>query len=268
MFKDLVRRSAIAVGLQVVRFPVRDSLQGHLRELFKRTGVNCVLDVGANDGDFAREVREIGFKDRLVSFEPVRSTFDKLAREARGQTNWIVHNFALGAEETEKEIHVYRGSGFNSFLPASHFGMERFGNQLESAGMETVTVRRLDQVFADCVAGMADPRVFLKMDTQGWDLEVTKGASGSLLSLVGIQTEVAARHCYQGMVGFTQAIDHYVGLGFDVSGIFPVARDTDGLRVVELDCVFVQRHLADSLRATARAVTGSPGGPAAAHSAS
>ena len=57
MYKQLVRRAALAVGFHVGRFPSRDSLQGHLKEFFQRMAVNCVFDVGAHDGEFATAIR-------------------------------------------------------------------------------------------------------------------------------------------------------------------------------------------------------------------
>lgn len=247
MIKNLLRRGALAAGLHVGRFPARDSLQGHLKKFFQLTGVNCVLDVGAHDGEYAHELREIGYRGRIVSFEPVQSSYQGLVHKARRARNWVIHNLALGAEEGEKEINVYRGGVFNSFLSSSEFGTERFGAELALATTQRVRVARVDHILADCVAGIESPRVFLKMDTQGWDLEVLKGAGGVISQLVGIQSELAIKQCYQGMVGFAEALKEYSALGFEVTGLFPVAHDKDELRVVELDCVM--------LRAPAREVS-------------
>ena len=242
--KRLLRRTAMVAGLRVVRFPPQDSLQGHLQKFLRRTRVNCVLDVGAHDGEYAEELREIGYKGRIVSFEPVQSSYEALVRKAKRFGNWIVHGWALGAGEGEREINVYRGGVFNSFLPSSEFGSQRFGVDLELATTQRVRVRRLDQIFDECVSGIDHPRVFLKMDTQGWDLEVLKGAGGVHSLLVGIQSELAVKHCYEGMVGFTDALKEYAALGFEVTGIFPVAHDEDQLRVVEFDCVMVRGETA------------------------
>ena len=240
VLKRTLRGAARTLGLQVGKFPGPDTLQGHLKELFRRTGINVVIDVGAHTGEYASEIREIGYQGRIVSFEPVRASHDTLVARAKQQRDWIIQHCALGAEEGEQEINIYRGTVFNSFLPSSSVGAERFGAQVELETKERVRVRRLDRVFDECVAGIVAPRVFLKMDTQGWDLKVLEGARGVLDRIVGMQSELAVRHCYTGMTTYTAALEQYAALGFEVTGMFAVAREADGLRVMEFDCVLLR----------------------------
>lgn len=235
-----LRRAAQTVGLQVSKFPTVDSLQGHLKDFFRRMQINCVIDVGAHLGEYAEEIREIGYKGRIVSFEPVRASFETLVAKSKAHRDWIIQHCALGAEDGDKEINIYQGTVFNSFLPSSQVGAERFGSQIALSAKEQVPIRRLDRVFETCIAGIPNPRVFLKMDTQGWDLEVLKGASGILDRITGLQSELAVKKCYEGMPGYTAVLDHYAQLGFQLTGIFPVARDSDGLQVMEFDCVMLR----------------------------
>jgi FkbM family methyltransferase len=239
LLKGLINRAAHRAGLHFGKFPPRHSLVGHLGRLFESYGVNCVLDVGGHHGEFALQLREAGYRGRIVSFEPIRATHAILASKARTDRDWRVLHLALGADEGEKEMKVYRGTVFNSFLDSNEFAANRFGRSVELEGSEPVRMRRLDQILADCVDGIAKPRVFLKMDTQGWDLEVLEGARGVLGAIVGIQTEIAIKHCYHGMTSYQQALDRCESFGFELAGIFPVAFAEDGLRLVEVDCVFV-----------------------------
>lgn len=231
-------------GLSVVRFPPVDSLQGHLKTFFRETGINCIIDVGAHRGEYGKEVREIGYKGRIVSFEPVRATYEVLSRTARNDRDWQAYPYALGDEAGDREIHLYQGTVFNSFLTASDAGEKRFGRQIDSRETERVTVRRLADMFDDCIAGIDEPRVFLKMDTQGWDLRVLNGGGPVLDKLVGIQSELPVRQSYEGMVEYTDALNRYAELGFGVTGIFPVTRETDELRVMEFDCVLIRHSVA------------------------
>jgi len=174
-----------------------------------------------------------------VSFEPIRATHAILVERARRHGDWQAHNLALGSQDGEKEMNLYEGTVFNSFLSSSDFAAGRFGKAVERRGSERVQVRRLDHIFDECVAGIDAPRVFLKLDTQGWDLEVLEGARGILDSVVGIQSELAVKHCYHGMTPYTRVLEKYESFGFELTGIFPVAFEPDGLRLVEVDCVFV-----------------------------
>jgi hypothetical protein len=86
---------------------------------------------------------------------------------------------------------------------------------------------------------VAEPRPYLKLDTQGWDLEVIDGGPQTLPRVLALQTEVSCRAVYEGMPTMATSLDVLAAHGFAVSGLFPVTRDAD-LRVVELDCVAVR----------------------------
>ncbi|HVK89680.1 MAG TPA: FkbM family methyltransferase [Kofleriaceae bacterium] len=237
--RALFHRGLRVAGLQIGRYPARNSLEAHLRRVLAARGVNIVLDVGGHHGEFAQQLRAIGYGGRIASFEPVRATHEVLARNARADRDWRVYNLALGAEDGTQEINLYGGAVFNSFRSTTELVSTRFGRAAERRGTERVQIRRLDHVFAGCVAGIARPRAFLKLDTQGWDLEVLEGARGVLGSIVAMQSELAVKQCYEGMPRYVRALEHCEALGFELAGMFPVAHTSDGLRLIEVDCVFV-----------------------------
>ena len=82
---------------------------------------------------------------------------------------------------------------------------------------------------------------YLKIDTQGFDLQVIEGARQSLSLVAAVQTEVSVRPIYQGMPGFIEVYSALDAMGFDLTGLYPVTRDSF-LRLVELDCVMVNRR--------------------------
>lgn len=215
-------------GYDIARWP-RETLALHLQAVFQQLGVDCVLDVGAHHGEYGRVLRGF-YQGRIVSFEPVTVSFQSLEQDA--DPLWDVHRLALGAQDTTLEINVSRNTLFSSFrkptggLPDSR--VER---------SETVQLRRLDTVFHELVP--AGARVFLKLDTQGFDLEVLKGATGCLSAIVGLQSEVSMRPQYDGSPDYLEALPYMNSLGFDLTGVFPVLRD-DRLRLLEVDSVLVR----------------------------
>ena len=60
-------------------------------------------------------------------------------------------------------------------------------------------MRRLDGLLDDLLAGIDDPRPYLKLDTQGFDLEAFAGLGERARDLVGMQSEVALLRIYEGM---------------------------------------------------------------------
>jgi hypothetical protein len=106
--------------------------------------------------------------------------------------------------------------------------------------VETVAMSTLDALFEEVTSGLAEPRVFLKTDTQGYDLEVFRGLGRAAPWIAGLQTEVALRPIYSGMVRYLDALAELEQAGFGVTGMFPVNRDVEHL-VIEFDCVMRRR---------------------------
>lgn len=209
----------------------------HVPWVLRRLKANVVLDVGANVGQYATRLREAGYRGRIVSFEPVSETAAALREAAAGDPRWFVRQHALGQEETTAEINL--AGTMSSLLGASEFG-KGWKAKLEDQQTETIQVRRLDAVLDEAVEGVKNPRVFLKMDTQGFDLDVLRGAGERLAEVVGLQSEVACLRLYDGMPRLPEQLTAYEAEGFELSGIFPVSRHFRSVRVIELDVVMVR----------------------------
>ncbi len=213
--------------------------QEHLWWVLRKYEVNCVLDVGANKGQFAGSLRKMGYSGHIVSFEPVPEIFEDLERASRRDPRWTAHQIALGRESGELEMHVVPG-GCSSVLAASDFGRRRF-QQLANATPAKVPVRRLDAIVRDILPpDLETPRIFLKLDTQGFDLEVFAGTGEVASSVVVLQSEVALLPIYEGMPLMRAALDTYEAAGFEITAMYPVSYDHPTMRVLEYDCIMVR----------------------------
>jgi len=214
-------------------------LADHVRTILDRSAIECVLDVGAHGGEYAMALRRAGYRGRIVSFEPQPSQIAVLTRLARGDSSWTVCPYALGATDGEIEIELRAVDVFTSIRPTTAYAAARYGAQVASTGVVRVPVRRLASVLPDILGG-ATPRVFLKMDTQGYDLEVFTGAADVLPSIVGLQSELSFMLLYEGAPTWREAITRYEQAGFIVSALAPVSHDRDTGAIVEVDCVMVK----------------------------
>jgi len=229
--KNILRSSGYAVKKVAI-----DNIDENLRVLFKTLEVNCVLDVGAHFGEYAQSLRDLGYKNKIISFEPLKSNFEILSNKAKYDDNWDVYNFALGRTNSTSDINVSNDTVFTSFLNATEYSNEQFGTKTHISRQERVEIFTLDSVFKQCCNGVNEPKVFLKLDTQGYDLEVVAGAKESLGKVIGIQSEVSVKKIYEDMPDWLNAIALYSSLGYEVTGMYPVSRD-DKLIVVEFDCI-------------------------------
>ncbi|MGR3931843.1 FkbM family methyltransferase [Streptomyces sp. BRA346] len=214
----------------------------HVAGLLEKYQVNCVFDVGANAGQYGRRLRRLGYTGRIVSFEPTEEAFAKLEKAAKDDPEWWVFPFALGREEATQSMHVGWAT-MNSLLGASDYGKERY-RRFAKDRTEEIEIRRLDSVMDKALAGLTDPRPYLKMDTQGYDLEVFAGAGDRIEEFVGLQSEVAVLRLYEGSPAMSEAIAAYEDSGFGITGMYPVTREDTTGRVVEFDCVMMRADAA------------------------
>ena len=212
--------------------------QQHVAELLRLYRVNCVLDVGANRGQYGRRLRRIGFEGHIVSFEPVAATFAELQEAAAADPRWTAYPYALGREDTSASMNVVPGT-LSSLLPATEFGSTRYA-RLREPSPEEVQVRRLDGILDEVLAHVPGARPYLKLDTQGYDLEAFAGLGERARDIVAMQSEVSVVEIYAGMPPMAQALEAYESAGFEITGLFPVSREAETGRVLEFDCVMVR----------------------------
>lgn len=199
--------------------------------------VDLVIDVGANRGQFVRRMRDM-FNGPIISFEPVQSLFSEIAQASRLETQWFVVNYALGNETGNKTMNVYEASEFSSLFSTNDFCARRFGSRTVEKTEQTVQIRRLDDLWPELPIDLTDKRILLKMDTQGYDLEVFKGAARTLKNVVAVVSEVSHAAIYDGMPHWLETIAAFEKEGFRLVSLCPISRD--GLRFIESDCIMVR----------------------------
>ena len=218
----------ISKGLGLPQAPIdRVNELAFLKDLLQQLAVDCVLDVGANRGQFARELRGIGYDGPIVSFEPVQSEFTALARNFERDRKWRGFQIALGSKEDSLLMTIPELTVLSSLLELA--GPER------GCRRERVRVARLDEVLPSLQAELGFSRVFLKMDTQGYDLEVFKGSSGCMNFIQGIQSELSIMPLYKNMPHYLEALGAYEAAGFNLYNLSVVNRIGDG-GLLELNC--------------------------------
>lgn len=209
-----------------------------LRRLLHRLRVDCVIDVGANVGQYANILRLIGFQGTILSFEPSPQIFAKLASASAHDDRWHVFDSALGAEAGTIEFNIMEASEFSSVRQPTRRDTAQFESDNQVVERIHVAIERLDQVLPRLRDAYGFQRPFLKTDTQGFDIEVLRGAAGVHRELAGIECELAIKHLYEDVKPWTEAIEEYVAAGFELAGIFDVHPRKSFF--IECNCFFVR----------------------------
>jgi FkbM family methyltransferase len=230
--------------------------QMHLRRLLAHLDVDCVFDVGANTGQYGSMLRrKTGFKGRILSFEPIPEAAAEVRRKATRDPLWTVEEIALAEEAGLRDFSIMASPEFSSLSAPRNDDVARFSalnRPVKTIPVRTDTLavafKRLQPIF-----GFRRP--FLKLDTQGFDLAVLRGAGDVLSRFVGFQSELSIRRIYQDAVDFREALGFYQSLGFDLSALVP---NNGGHfpALIEIDCIMVRRDLmAEALRPSAEGKT-------------
>lgn len=177
--KNVIRGVLDRYGYEIRRKrPDPMSLNAILMRSHAEKPMATIFDVGANEGQSAREFRKWFPCAHIVSFEPFPPAFMVLKRHSAQDSNWVAENLALGTLSGVEPFHINQVSGANSILPTDNASNNYFSeNPHITANVTEITVGRLDDY---CVENGISSIDFLNIDTQGYDLEVLKGA-GDLL---------------------------------------------------------------------------------------
>jgi FkbM family methyltransferase len=245
--RHAVKRLLHRAGLDVVRVPHPYTLEKHLQDLLPRLGITCVLDVGANRGQYAQMLRRIGYQGLILSFEPIPANVAYLEHLVDQDVAWRVFPLALGDEDRSVTLNVSRVSELSSALPSSAYGTARFEREMDVIESVQVPLRRLDGVLEELVPALGAQPLFLKSDTQGYDLRVLAGASDCIQYVQGLQLELSLKPIYEGMPSMVESMKFVQRLGFEFTGFFPVVTDDSGA-LVEVDGVARRTGPADHRR--------------------
>ena len=211
-----------------------------LSRFFRDHDFDVILDVGANRGQYASELRKkYGYTKRIVSFEPMKKAFELLQQEMGSDPAWSGRNWALGAESGEQSINIAGNSASSSLLDMLPAHSEAAPSSVY-VDSETTQVRSLDEVFSEFVE--PGKVTLLKVDTQGYEMEVLKGASSSLSKVTALQIELSLTPLYDGAPLFENVVAHVRGQGFLPHWFLPGLRNQASHQQLQMDGLFVREE--------------------------
>jgi FkbM family methyltransferase len=214
-----------------------EQIMGHVLRLLN---IDCVFDVGANNGGYALMLRDYcGYKGRIISFEPTPDVVVALKKAAAGDPLWDVHGYALGRTEGALKLQVHHARHGSSFLPVSDDVAHLTGNKI--VAQVEVPVKTLNAVFPELQKQYGFKRAFLKMDTQGFDMEVFNGGLDVMPLFYGLQSELSIHPFYKNTPFWLDSLKEYEKAGFVLTSFIPSSSDQP-LRLREIDCVMARSN--------------------------
>jgi len=236
----LVRSVIHPLGVDVVPFPKSHHLYG-LVVFMNSLRIDRVLDVGANQGQYAEDIRTLGYSGTIHSFEPVTSAFAELSQRAEFDPLWQATRSALGREKGVAQINVAANGGASSSLLPMLDRHSSAAPEADYVRLEQVPVSTLDDIAADPSGNL---RTFLKVDTQGYELAVLDGAAALLgRSIMAVQLELSLVPLYDGAPLYDEMLSYMSGRGFRLCWLDPGFHDPTTYELLQFDACFVKNGM-------------------------
>ncbi|MZR11521.1 FkbM family methyltransferase [Maritimibacter sp. DP07] len=202
-------------------------------------GINLVFDIGANRGQFAKKLIENDFAGRIVSFEPTLKAHAQLVEAARPFDNWTVHpRTAIGDEHSKLQINVAGNNGqSSSFLDMGELHAQS-APRSRYIDIEEVDVTTIDAIFDEYVKSTS--KTLLKIDVQGYEEQVLKGALRALKQIMAVKLECSLVSLYENDKTYEFYIEFLESLGFGLWDLEPGFREPETGRLLQFDAFFVR----------------------------
>lgn len=229
---DLLRK----FGVQLSAYgPSSPTFQ--LRRAITDPRVAVLIDAGANTGQYAKSVRKLR-KDLVIhSFEPQARAFAALRVAAAGDKAWHVNHLGLGSEAASVAMNVSENDQCSSLLSVGDIHLAA-APESKVVGTEVVQIETLDTLMQNELR-----QKFLKIDCQGFEAEIVKGAKEVLKSTLYVQMEASLVPLYDGAPTMAQLLDQMADRGFELITMVPGFSDRTNARLLQVDLVFLNRGI-------------------------
>jgi FkbM family methyltransferase len=235
--KDQFKKLAGQYGYAIHKKPTEASeirefcyKNGWLREY----GIKTILDIGANEGQFAKKISALFPEAKLLSFEPLSVPFKLLTENIKFNPNAEFYNFALGESDEELTINV------NEFTPASSFlNLEEEHKSNFAYAVATienkVQVKKLDGLTLDL-----EKPFLVKIDVRGFEEKVIAGGANTLKQAQVIIVEGSFKPLYADQPLFDDIYKTLFDFGFRYHGNFEQLLSPHTNEILQADSIFIK----------------------------
>jgi FkbM family methyltransferase len=229
-----IRTAVNRVGFDITREPF------HFRfvRLLKRQGIDTVLDIGANTGQYAEELRAARFTGRIISVEPLNAPYRELVAASRGDSSWLAVRAAVSSSPGKLTINVSGNSVSSSALAMLPLHSDAVPTS-QYVATEEVDATTVDDIVREHSVNPLTS--LLKIDVQGLEEQVLDGSSTNLRSFAAVQMELSLAPLYEGQALMSEIVARMDGEGFDLWLTEPAFIDPISGRMYQCDGLFVRR---------------------------
>ncbi len=237
-FKKYIHKFTRSLGFDF--YALKDKSDGELLRLrwLKERNIKTVLDIGANEGQFALMIRELLPQATICSFEPIPTCYKQLLTNFTNDKAFKGFNFAIGEKDETIEMNINDFTPSSSLLEIEELHVENFKHTAHSKKQQ-IQVKSLDGLAGEL--NVAKPYM-VKIDTQGYEDKVIKGGQKLLAAADVIFIELTYSPLYKEQTLFDDIYNDLVKLGFRYHGNFEELLSPINGAVLQSDGVFIKQQ--------------------------
>lgn len=244
MIKEIIRTAVNLLGFDIRKYNINNVDSLLISKCLDVLKIDLLMDVGANIGQYGSMIRKGGYTKSIISFEPLASAFKSLKETAAKNKDWRVYNYGVGSTDGEVVINVSENSVSSSLLDVME-ASTKVEPSSKFSKTETIKLTSLNKFCKD--ASITNQNVYLKLDVQGYELEVLKGASEIVAMIKGIQIELSTTTLYMGAPLYVDVIMHLREMGFELYSVIPEFRNPETGRLLQFDGIFIRKDILNIL---------------------
>lgn len=242
MLKKIIQKLLSVFRLKLCRIPTAEQLEqiteAEARKILwlKNMGINTILDIGANTGQFAEKIHQVFPDAVLYSFEPLNDCYEELINKFKNIPQFKAFNLALGDETGVVEMHRNQYSPSSSLLPMAELHKTCFPYTKEEI------LLKVDVVCLDDIASSLELNkpMLVKLDVQGYEDKVILGGESVIGQADIVIVELSLEQLYEGQPLFEDVYNVMRSLGFRYRGNYDQLYSPDDGRVLQIDGIFTK----------------------------
>jgi FkbM family methyltransferase len=236
MFTKTLIKLARIFDIDLKRYQGSD--YNRLITAIKDQEIDIIMDVGANQGQYAEFIRTLGYAGEIVSFEPLSSAHKLIKKKSEKDPLWTVaERMAIGSKDEESKINISENSVSSSILSVldAHLVLAPKSSVVST---EPVSIRRIDSIAEQYLN--PESNMFIKIDVQGFERNVLQGATKTLSMAKGVQVEVSLLPMYENEASFEEILFLMKEMNYCLYNLIPGFSNLQNGRLIQVDCIFLR----------------------------
>ena len=207
-------------------------------QIIESQSIHIVIDIGANNGQYAQQIRNLGYKNKIISFEPLNTAFEALSKVAANDPKWTIYKKALGDKKELSIINVSENSMSSSIMDMLPAHLES-APQSKFIDTQEIAIDTLDAFLQEI--DVENSNLMVKIDAQGYEKKILDGTLLHFSKIKIFQLEMSLAPLYKGEIDFIEMIHFMKKQGFELYALENGHADETKGKLLQVDGIFVNQ---------------------------